>query len=131
MRAFILSTSARRSVSTTKSAPLRLNASTGAGAPLATRAFSTARIDLLVMSGFCSEPERANSFSMIFCVRTNHVCSWPVCMMCSSVPSVSKPGKSGGGSRRPVASSHSDEGPGRIRIPCRGQIGSQFSIPSV
>ena len=99
--------------------------------PSPTRAFSTARIDLLVMSGFCSEPERANSFSMIFCVSTNHVCSWPVPMMCCRVPSVSKPGKSGGGSRRPVASSQRDEGPGRIRMPCRGQIGSQFSIPSV
>jgi len=61
------STRTRRSVSTTKSAPLRLKASTGAGAPLARRAFSTARTDLLVMSGFCSEPESANSFSTIFC----------------------------------------------------------------
>ena len=83
------------------------------------------------MSGFCSEPESANSFSMIFCVSTNQVCSWPVRMMCSSVPSVSKPGKSGTGSRLPVASSHSDDGPGRMRMPCIGQIGSQFWMPSV
>ena len=53
-----------------------------------------------VMSGFCSEPESANSFSMILCVSTNHVCSWPVRIRCSSVPSVSKPGNSGTGSRR-------------------------------
>ena len=50
-----------------------MNASTGPGAPLPTRVFSTAAIDLLVMSGFCSEPDSANSFSMIFCVSTNHV----------------------------------------------------------
>ena len=54
------------------------------------------------MSGFCSEPESANSFSMIRWVSTNQVWSWPVPMMCASVPSVSKPGNSGGGSRRPV-----------------------------
>ena len=42
----------------------------------------------------------------------------------SSVPSVSKPGYSGGGSRLPTASSHSDDGPGMIRMPCSGQIGS-------
>ena len=39
---------------------------------------------------------------MIFWVSTNHVCSWPVFMMCSSVPSVSKPGNSGTGRRSPV-----------------------------
>ena len=83
------------------------------------------------MSGFCSEPDSANSFSMIFCVRMNQVCSWPVRTMCSSVPSVSKPGNSGTGRRLPVASSHRDEGPGRIRMPCIGQIGSQFWMPSV
>ena len=83
------------------------------------------------MSGFCSEPDSANSFSMIFWVSTNHVWSWPVRMMCSSVPSVSKPGNSGTGRRCPVASSHSDDGPGRIRMPCIGQIGSQFRMPSV
>ncbi len=39
-------------------------------------------------------------------------------MMCSSVPSVSKPGKQRrrAGARR-VASSHSDDGPGRMRMP--------------
>ena len=31
-----------------------------------------------VMSGFCSEPERANSFSITDCVRMNHEWSWPV-----------------------------------------------------
>ena len=35
------------------------------------------------------------------------------------------------GSRLPVASSHSGEGPGRMRMPCRAQIGSQFWMPSV
>ena len=82
-------------------------------------------------SGFCSEPDSANSFSMIFWVSTNHVCSWPVRMMCASVPSVSKPGNSGTGSRAPVASSHSEDGPGRMRMPWSGQIGAQLRIPSV
>ena len=86
---------------------------------------------LPVMSGFCSEPESANSFSMIFWVRTNQVCSWPVVPMWASVPSVSKPGNSGTGRRVPVASSHSDDGPGRMRMPCAGQIGSQLRMPSV
>jgi hypothetical protein len=83
------------------------------------------------MSGFCSEPDSANSFSMIFWVSTNHVWSWPLCMTWASVPRVSKPGNSGGGSRRPVASSHSDDGPGMIRIPWRVPIGSQLCTPSV
>ena len=51
--------------------------------------------------------------------------------MCSRVPSVSKPGKSGTGSRLPRASSQSEDGPGRIRMPCRSQIGFQFWMPSV
>ena len=84
-----------------------------------------------VRSGFCSLPESANSFSMIFCVSTNQEWSWPVDTMCSSVPSVSKPGNSGTGSRRPSASNQSDDGPGRIRMPCIGQTGAQFVMPSV
>ena len=47
-------------------------------------------------------------------------------MMWSSVPRVSKPGNSGAGSRRPGASSHSEDGPGRIRMPWFAQIGSQL-----
>ena len=77
---------------------------------------------LPVTSGFCSEPESANSLAMIFSVRMNQVWSWPVCEMYSSVPSVSKPGKSGGGKRLPVASSQTEEGPGMIRIPWRDQM---------
>ena len=82
------------------------------------------------MSGFCSEPESANSFSMIFCVSTNQLWSRPVARRWRSVPSVSKPGYSGPGSRRPNASNHSEEGPGMIRIECIGQIGSQLRMPS-
>ena len=48
-----------------------------------------------------------------------------------NVPRVSKPGKHGAGNRRPRASNHSDDGPGRIRMPCRAQIGFQFWTPSV
>jgi hypothetical protein len=69
------STSARRSRSTTKSAPCCLKASTGAGAPEPTRLLMISRTFFPVMSGFCSDPERANSFSMIFWVRTNQVWS--------------------------------------------------------
>ena len=89
---------------------------------------STCRRSRPVMSGFCSEPDSANSFSMILWVSTNQVWSWPVLMMCASVPSVSKPGNSGGGSRWPRASSHSDDGPGMMRMPWRVQIGSQLWI---
>ena len=84
-----------------------------------------------VKSGFCSEPERANSFSRIRWVSTNHVWSCPVRRMCSSVASVSKPGHSGAGRRWPSASNHSDDGPGRIRMPCSGQTGEWLTIPSV
>ena len=62
-------------------------------------------MSLPVRSGFCSLPESANSFSMIFWVSTNQLWSWPVETMCSSVPRVSKPGNSGTGRRLPVASS--------------------------
>ena len=84
-----------------------------------------------VRSGFCSEPERANSFSTILWVATNQVCSWPVCPMCASVPRVSNPGNSGTGSRAPVASSHSDDGPGRMRMPCCAHTGEWLAMPSV
>jgi hypothetical protein len=57
--------SSSRVSATTKSAPCCLNASTGAGAPLPrTRSWITARRFLLVMSGFCSDPDSADSFSM-------------------------------------------------------------------
>ncbi len=56
---------------TTKSSPCSLNASTGPGAPGFTRD-SVSRMSLPVRSGFCSDPDSANSFSMIFCVSTNH-----------------------------------------------------------
>jgi hypothetical protein len=49
--------------------------------------------------------------------------------MAPSVPRVSKPGKFGAGKRRPRASNHIDEGPGKILMPCLGQIGSQFRMP--
>ena len=88
-----------------------------------------------VMSGFCSEPESANSFSTIRCVATNH--EWSYCWRSGvarrirSVPSVSCPGIPGTGNRRPSASNHIDDGPGRIRMPWSGQIGSKFRMPSV
>ena len=51
--------------------------------------------------------------------------------MAASVPSVSNPGKSGTGNRWPRASNHSDDGPGKIRMPCRAHIGFQLWMPSV
>jgi hypothetical protein len=39
-------------------------------------------------------------------------------------------GVHGTGRRAPVASSHTDDGPGRIRMPWFGQIGLQFWMPS-
>ena len=51
-------------------------------------------------------------------------------MMYCSWPSVSEPGNSGEGRRVPVASNHIDDGPGRMRMPWRGQIGDQFWMPS-
>ena len=50
-----------------------MNAFTGRGGPLASRSRSTARRPFEVVSGFCSEPDSANSFSMIFWVSTNQV----------------------------------------------------------
>ena len=107
-----------------------MKACTGLGGPPPSRSLRTARLLRDVVSGFCSDPESANSRLMIFSVRTNHVWSKPVRWMWASVPSVSKPGYSGPGSRRPRASNHSDEGPGMIRVACRGQIGLQFLMPS-
>ena len=78
---------------TMKSSPFCLNASTGGGAPPPRRLFRTASQLFEVMSGFCSEPDSANSFLMIACVSTNQECSWPVDRMRRSVPSVSKPGR--------------------------------------
>ncbi len=54
-----------------KSSPWRLKASTGGGAPFAKRLLNTASQEPEVKSGFCSDPDRANSFSMMRCVSTN------------------------------------------------------------
>ena len=71
-RSFMPATSRGRVSATTKSTPWRLNASTGPGAPGRIRRM-TSRMLRLVRSGFCSEPESANSFSMTFWVRTNQL----------------------------------------------------------
>ena len=74
---FIIATSSSRVSATTKSAPWDLNASTGAGAPLLiSRSRSMPSRSELVISGFCSEPDSANSFSMIRCVRMNQLWSY-------------------------------------------------------
>ena len=51
--------------------------------------------------------------------------------MAASVPSVSNPGKCGAGNRRPRASNHKEEGPGKILMPSPAQTGFQFWMPSV
>ena len=68
---FMPATSSGSVLATTKSAPCRRCASTGAGAPGRTRD-RVSLMSLPVRSGFCSEPDSANSFSMIFWVSTNH-----------------------------------------------------------
>ncbi|SLI60015.1 Uncharacterised protein [Mycobacteroides abscessus subsp. abscessus] len=103
---FMPCTSSASVSATTKSTPCCLNASTGPGAPLATRLLRVSLMSLPVMSGFCSDPE--------FIVAL-----------------VSKPGKHGAGSRFPVASNHIEEGPGMMRIAWSGQTGSQLWMPSV
>ena len=55
-----------------KSAPWVLNASTGAGAALLVARFAVIRQLFPVRSGFCSEPDSANSFLMMLWVSTNH-----------------------------------------------------------
>ena len=54
-----------------KSTPFILNASTGAGAPLLMARRAVIRQLLPVRSGFCSEPDSANSFLMMLWVSTN------------------------------------------------------------
>jgi hypothetical protein len=54
-----------------KSSPLSMNACTGAGTPPRARP-NTWRQSRLVRSGFCSDPESANSRSITFLVSTNH-----------------------------------------------------------
>ena len=89
---FMPLTSASRSLAMTKSAPFALKASTGPGAFLPTARRRTRRHDRPVRSGFCSEPDRANSLRMIDWSSTNQEWSWPVVRRCVSWPSVSAPG---------------------------------------
>ncbi len=89
---------------------------TGSGAPLPMRP-NTSLMLRSVRSGFCSEPDSANSRPMMRSLSTNHEWSWPPRVMCASAPSESKPGKSGTGNRLPCASSQSGDGPLRIRMP--------------
>jgi len=67
---FIPATSSGSVPATTKSGPRRMNAATGAGGP-GRILDSVSLTSLPVRSGFCSEPDSANSFSMIFWVSTN------------------------------------------------------------
>ena len=114
-----------------KSSPWSMNACTGDGGPLPSRSSSTARTLLEVVSGFCSEPESANSFSMIFCVSTNQLWSRPVAAQVAQraervEAGVERAGQPARRTRRTTAT----EGPGMIRIACIGQIGSQLRMPS-
>ncbi len=115
---------------TMKSAPRSMNACTGACTARPMR-FIVRRRLLPVRSGFCSLPESANSFLMIARLSRNHVYGQPRVVMCCNVRSVSAPGMFGKGSRSPVGESQRLLGPGRMRMPCAGQMGLQFRIPSV
>ena len=53
-----------------KSSPFSMNALTGPGMPDVARPITWRQL-LPVRSGFCSEPDSANSFWMIFWVRMN------------------------------------------------------------
>ncbi len=81
-------------------------------------------------SAFCSDPDSANSVDSVVWSSTNQEYANPLAVTCRSEPSASKPGNSGAGNRRPRASSHSDDGPGRIRMPWWLQIGAWFISPS-
>ena len=117
-----------KSSATMKSAPFSLKASTAAVAPFPSPCLQDFAPFAGGEIGVLFDPERANSFSMIFCVRMNQLCS-PDCRMRLRVESVSKPGRQGASIRSPCASNHMDEGPGRMRMPWFGQIGSQFCTP--
>ena len=65
-------TSSGSSRSTMKSSPFSMKALTGPGTPARARAITWRQL-LLVRSGFCSDPDSANSLAMIFCVSTNQV----------------------------------------------------------
>ncbi len=124
------STRLRRSGRTTKSSPRSMKARTGACTSFPTRR-RVRRTSRPVRSGFCSLPDRANSRRMMARLSTNHVYGYPMRVMCRSVPRASAPGTCGKGSRRPVGSSHRLLGPGRMRMPCRAQMGFQLRSPSV
>ena len=74
MTRFIPATSSGSDVAVTKSSPRSRKACTGPDTPALTRPSSNLR-SLPVRSGFCSDPDSANSFSTILCVATNQVCS--------------------------------------------------------
>ena len=60
----------------------------------------------------------------------NQLQSKPVLRRYRRVSNASNPGKRGGGSLFPVASTQRGEGPGRMRIPWPVQMGVWFSTPS-
>jgi hypothetical protein len=66
---FIPVTSSGRVEATTKSTPYFSNRWIGSG--VCQMRVSSSQMSLLVRSGFCSEPESANSLSTIFWVVTN------------------------------------------------------------
>jgi hypothetical protein len=69
--AFMRLTSVGNSGSTMKSSPFSMKARSGAGTPSVARINTPPQL-FPVRSGFCSEPDRANSFAMIRRVRINH-----------------------------------------------------------
>ena len=86
---------------------------------------------LPVSAGFCSDPDKRSSRSMILRVRMNQ----PV-LVARRQDVLERPQgvktwiEIGAGSRLPTASIQREDGPATMRMACPGQMGSKFSTPS-
>ena len=105
---------------TTKSSPCSLNASTGPGAPGRDALGEQPHVLAGQVGVLLGARERELLLDDLLGQHEPASGRGRSCSRCSSVPRVSKPGNSGTGSRLPVASSQSDDGPGRIRMPWFG-----------
>ncbi|OCI29238.1 hypothetical protein OERS_40830 [Oerskovia enterophila] len=98
VRAFIPAASSVGFAPHTNSGDSAANRATGPTAPGSTR-WASSRTLRPVRSGFCSEPDSANSLSMMALLSTNQEWSSARPVTCWSEPSASNPGNSGAGNR--------------------------------
>ena len=130
--AFIPSTSSSRVSATTKSSPCSLNASTGPGAPLARRLVQQ---ELQVLAGDVGVLLGAGERELLLDDRLGQ--HEPRVVVAGRQDRLHRadacrsPGSRARAAGCRCASSHSDDGPGMIRIAWSGQIGSQLWMPSV